>query len=242
MGKEGRRKGRKGGRKRGRKGMSSLYFWLKHTYIYIKHIHIYIHTYTHICVYTYIHTHVNIHIYTHTWGLDNKESACHAGDSGLIPRSGRSSGEGNVNLLPKGWWVGESGCLPPINRPGVERKISFISDASNCPSPPPPQATNGASAFIYRRRKLPAETALILIVVGTVNLQFLVSQVALVVKNLPANAGDIGDAGLIPGSGRSPGGEHGNSCQYSCLVNCMDRVAWQAIVHGVANSWTLLRN
>ena len=62
------------------------------------------------------------------------------------------------------------------------------------------------------------------------------------VKNLPANAGDIGDAGLIPGSGRSPGGEHGNSRQYSCLVNCMDRVACQAIVHGVANSWTLLRN
>ena len=46
-----------------------------------------------------------------------------------------------------------------------------------------------------------------------------VSQVALVVKNLPANAGDIRDMGLIPGSGRSPGGGHGNPLQYSCLEN-----------------------
>ena len=46
-----------------------------------------------------------------------------------------------------------------------------------------------------------------------------VSQVALVVKNLPANAGDIRDKGLIPGSGRYPGGGHGNSFQYSFLEN-----------------------
>ena len=45
------------------------------------------------------------------------------------------------------------------------------------------------------------------------------SQVALVVKNPPANAGDIKDAGLIPGSGRSPGGGHGNPLQYFCLEN-----------------------
>ena len=51
------------------------------------------------------------------------------------------------------------------------------------------------------------------------------------VKNLPANAGD---AGLIPGSGRSAGEGNGNPFQYSCLVNPMDRGAWQAIVHGVA--------
>ena len=42
------------------------------------------------------------------------------------------------------------------------------------------------------------------------------------VKNPPANAGDIGDTGLIPGSERSPGGEHGNSLRYSCLENSMD--------------------
>ena len=47
-------------------------------------------------------------------------------------------------------------------------------------------------------------------------------QVALVVKNPPANVGDIRDMGLIPGSGRSPGGRHGNPLQYSCLQNPMD--------------------
>ena len=51
------------------------------------------------------------------------------------------------------------------------------------------------------------------------------SQVVLVVKNTPANAGDVRDAGLIPGSGRSPGGGHGNLLQYSCLENAMDRGA-----------------
>ena len=51
-------------------------------------------------------------------------------------------------------------------------------------------------------------------------------QVVLVVKNLPANAGDAGDMGLIPGSGRSPGGGHGNPGQYSCLENSMDRGGW----------------
>ena len=51
---------------------------------------------------------------------------------------------------------------------------------------------------------------------------------ALVVKNLPANAGDIRDTGLIPGSGRSPGRGQGNSLQYSCLENPMDREAWWA--------------
>ena len=54
-----------------------------------------------------------------------------------------------------------------------------------------------------------------------------------VVKNLPANAGDTGDSGLIPGLGRSPGEENGNPFQYSCLENTMDREAWWATVHGV---------
>ena len=60
----------------------------------------------------------------------------------------------------------------------------------------------------------------------------------LVVKNPPANAGDIRDAGLIPGSGRSPGGGDGNTLQSSCLENSMDRGAGWPIVHGVAQSWT----
>ena len=59
------------------------------------------------------------------------------------------------------------------------------------------------------------------------------SQVALVIKNLSANAGD---AGSIPGSGRSPGGGHGYPLLYSCLENPMDRGAWQATVPKVAKS------
>ena len=56
------------------------------------------------------------------------------------------------------------------------------------------------------------------------------------VKNSPANAGDARDAGLVPGSGRSPGGGHGNPLQFPCLENPMDRGAWRATVHGVAKS------
>ena len=63
------------------------------------------------------------------------------------------------------------------------------------------------------------------------------SQVALAVKNLPANAGNIRDVGPIPGSERSPGEGHGNPLQYSCLGNPMDRGAWRAIAHKVAKSW-----
>ena len=61
-------------------------------------------------------------------------------------------------------------------------------------------------------------------------------QVVLVVKNLPANVEVIGDTGSMPGLGRSPGGGHGNPLQDSCLGNPMDRVTWQAAVHGVAKS------
>ena len=56
------------------------------------------------------------------------------------------------------------------------------------------------------------------------------------VKNLPAN---LGDAGLIPGSGKSPGGGNGNPLQYSYLGNPMDRGAWQAIVHVVTRELDL---
>ena len=63
---------------------------------------------------------------------------------------------------------------------------------------------------------------------------FRASQVALVVKNMPAGARDVKEAGSIPRSGRSPGGRHGNPLQDSCLENPMDRGAWWATVHGVA--------
>ena len=59
-------------------------------------------------------------------------------------------------------------------------------------------------------------------------------QVALVVKNLPVNEGDLRDAALIPELGRSPGGGNGIPLQYSYWENSMDRGAWRAIVHGVA--------
>ena len=67
------------------------------------------------------------------------------------------------------------------------------------------------------------------------------SQVALVVKNLLANAEDKRDSGLTPGSGISPGGEHGNPLQYSCLENPMHKGAWQTTVHRVKKSQTLLK-
>ena len=63
-------------------------------------------------------------------------------------------------------------------------------------------------------------------------------QVALAVKNPPANVGDIRDLSLIPGSGRSPRRGHSNPLQYSCLENPMDRGSWQATVHGVEKSGT----
>ena len=61
---------------------------------------------------------------------------------------------------------------------------------------------------------------------------------ALAVKNPPVNAGDAGDTGSIPGSGRSPGGGNGSPLQYSCLENPMDRGAWWATVHGFTQSQT----
>ena len=62
--------------------------------------------------------------------------------------------------------------------------------------------------------------------------QIVASQVVLVVKNLPANAGDV-VTGSVSGLARSLGGGHGNPLQYSYLENLMDRGAWWAIVHGV---------
>ena len=61
------------------------------------------------------------------------------------------------------------------------------------------------------------------------------------VKNLPANAGDIRDTGSIPGLGRYPGEGLGNLLQYSCLENPMDKGAWWAMVHRVIKNWTQLK-
>ena len=64
------------------------------------------------------------------------------------------------------------------------------------------------------------------------------SQVALVVKKPPANAGDVRDTGSIPGLGRSPGGGHSNPLEYFCLENPMDKGAWWTAVHRVTKSRT----
>ena len=58
-------------------------------------------------------------------------------------------------------------------------------------------------------------------------------------KKISCNAGDIGDMGLIPGSGGSPGGGHGRPLQYSCQENLMDRGVWWVTVHRVAKTWRL---
>ena len=67
------------------------------------------------------------------------------------------------------------------------------------------------------------------------------SQMELVIKNSPANAGDLRDVGSIPKLGRSPGERHGNPLQCSCLENLVDRGAWWATVHRVAKSRTQLK-
>ena len=67
------------------------------------------------------------------------------------------------------------------------------------------------------------------------------SQVAVVAKNTPANAGDTGDMGSVPGLGRSPEGGNCNLLQYSCLKNSMDKEAWQATVHGLTQNRTQVK-
>ena len=61
------------------------------------------------------------------------------------------------------------------------------------------------------------------------------------IKNPPANSEDLRTMGLIPGSGRSPAGGHGKPLQYSCLENPLDREAWRATVHRVAESQTQIK-
>ena len=75
-------------------------------------------------------------------------------------------------------------------------------------------------------------------VLSHITWSFWASRVPLVVKNLPANAGDLRAVGSIPGLGGSPGGGHRNPLQSPCLERPMDRGAWWATVHEVAKSWT----
>ena len=83
----------------------------------------------------------------------------------------------------------------------------------------------GKPVFLIARRQI-------------VNTELRDSQVVLVVKNLPASAGDTGDGVSKPGSGRSPGEGHGYPRQYSPMANPVDRGAWWATVHGATQSQT----
>ena len=84
-----------------------------------------------------------------------------------------------------------------------------------------------------------ANGVIIFLIVSIKNIK--ASEVVLVVESMPANAGDIRDMGSVPGSGRFPGGGHGNPLQYSCLENPMDRGAQQVTIHGVTQNRTQLK-
>ena len=136
--------------------------------------------------------------------LVGKESACKAGDLGLIPGSGRSPGEGNGSPL-------QYSCL---ENPMDKRSLA------------------GYCQWDHKNR-----TWLSNYITTIIIFQWLSNKMSFPsgasVKNLPANAGDLRDVDSTPGSGRSPGEGHGNSLQFSCLENPMNRVAWQATVHRV---------
>ena len=83
--------------------------------------------------------------------------------------------------------------------------------------------------------------ARVIFMIGLTTHKMAALQVVLVVKNPLANAGDVRDSGLIPGSGRSPGEGNGNPLQYYCLENPMDRGAWRATVDRVTKSRTWLK-
>ena len=93
----------------------------------------------------------------------------------------------------------------------------------------PPAPSQAGACYLFPKQSIPLFSICKWSVGAT--------QVALVVKNLPANARA---AGSVPGSGRSPGGGNGNPLQYFCLGNSMDRGAWQATVHRVTKSRTWL--
>ena len=136
-----------------------------------------------------------------------KEPTCNAGDTGdlgMIPRSGRSSGEQNGDPL----WCS---CLGnPMDRGAWQVTVHRVEKESDM---------NLNHTF---------KTLIPFIKILQPEHWNQASQGALVVKNLPANAGAMRDTGSIPGSGRSPGGGHGSPLQYSSLEHPMDRGAWWA--------------
>ena len=116
-------------------------------------------------------------------------------------------------------------------------KLQSLYDGSNCDTHPPLKKTERDAEFLT-------------LVLGNVTIfeNRVIADVirgfpgSSVVKNPPANAGDTGDVGSIPGWRRSPGVGNGNSLQYSCLENPTDRGAWRAIVYKVVKSQIRLSN
>ena len=143
---------------------------------------------------------------------DGRESACNAGDQGLIPGSGRSPGEGIGNPL-------QYSCLENLKDRAAWRATVHESHT---------QMSDSFSLFFFFFLHM------------YFIIQYKVSQVALVVKNPPASAGDLRGFGSLVWEDLGGGG-HGNPLQYFCLKNPMDRGAWRDTVHWVAKSLTPLK-
>ena len=138
-------------------------------------------------------------------------------------RGQRNSGIGLTVQL----WPNESGFQ--LLQYGRFRILVVVLEKKN-------EAFSSFGLFVTKEKE---QKAIILVQLVNVQLQSTrASQVALVVRNLPADAGDIRGPGLIPGLERSPGGGHGSPFQYSCLENPMHRGAWWATVHRVTKRWT----
>ena len=159
-----------------------------------------------------------------------KESACNAGDPGSILGSGRSTGKGLGYPFQYSWVSLVAQLvknLPTMQGPGFKYPLEEGREWLPIPVFWPGEFHGLCSPSGHKELNMTGRLSL-----------FRASQLVLVVKNPSANAGDPRDMSLIPGSGRSPGGGHGNLLQYSCLENLLDRGAWQAIVHVVVKSQT----
>ena len=185
-------------------------------------------------------------------GSDGKECASNAGDLGSIPGLGRCPGEGNGYPLQYSCLENPMG-YSPWGRKQTWLSITHHHQGKKGPGPSPWPADSSCSlagniGFLLeegsldgkKKKKSCYRQGRWNCFLMQWNFNGGVSQAALVVKNSPANAGDIKDLGLIPWSGISPGKRNSNPLQYSCPENPMDRGVWWAAVHGVTKSRTRL--